>query len=603
MSAGGSLIVWFLSFLVFFLILYISYKVSYRLGIKKALYRTTYILLSVIFAFILSPTLNRKLFNLDLRRFDIVLKFQGNEFYTIVDYIEEVIAHNTFLNDIYAYIPSLKDFFMDFPEVILAPITYVILFFVFLIIWLPLYLYLSYKRDRRILYEREDNKTHRFWAGILGCVQCIFIFSTVLTPVNGFNRIYQESIKETLNDEYDSICEENEVLGRYSKICEIIDVYDSSVLADLGGSGGFNDLVFDALTRISYDGKYTNISNEASMMIKGTIVLDQSGLLDVLYSDTDVIPTSLIVSNTLSDEDIDIIANTLMESKYSQDVLIELGELVTNTLNSLLNEIFNYQGLALDYSMSTENVVHEIKVILKAIKMLSGTTLIDQIIALKDVVTNFIENVPEYKITEIVVFDFILDMVNSVDMDELEMFAEYLFESRTFNKVMPYVLDSLFYTGGFRFVATNGDVLDQFYNFMDFGRLVKKYQINDPLKLVASLNDEDVVLAAEIFQYAAMCDETKGLIDFIFGEILRNFDYYSLEEIYAIPNWGNEAFYIRDFCAIMYDVVRKTGQFDLPRLKSLLEHKESPFVQLLIKLFRKNWPAILEGALKGELDK
>lgn len=603
MSAIGSFIVWSLSFLVFFLILYISYKVSYRLGIKKALYRTSYILLSVIFAFILTPTLNRKLFHYDLRKFDMVLNYKGVEFYTLIDYIEEVIAHNEFLNDIYAYVPSLKDLFMDFPEVVLAPITYVVLFFVFLIIWMPLYLYLSYKRKRRILYDREDNKTHRVWAGLLGCVQCIFVFSTVLTPVNGFNRIYQDSINETLDKEYDSICEENEILSQYSKICDTISIYDSSVLADLGGKGGFNNFVFDSITRISYDGKYTNISKEASLMIKGTIVLDQSGLLDVLYSDTEIIPTSLIVNNTLSDEDIDVIANTLSESKYSEEVLLELGDLVTNTLNSLLSDIFNYQDLTLDYSMSREKVVSEIKVILKAIEMLSGTTLLDQIFEIADKIKNFVETVPEYKIDEFVVFDFILDLVNGADLDELETLVEYLFESSTFNKVLPYILDSVFYDAGFRFVATNGDVLDQFYNFMDFARIVKKYQINDPLKLVASLDDEDAILAAEVFQYMANCAETKGFVDFIFGEAFQDFEYYSMSELYAIPNWANEAFLIRDFCGVMYDIVRETGQINYEKIRNLLENDESPFVQMLIGFFRRNLIDILDTALKGGFEK
>lgn len=603
MSAIGSFIVWSLSFLVFFLILYISYKVSYRLGIKKALYRTSYILLSVIFAFILTPTLNRKLFHYDLRKIDMVLNYKGVEFYTLIDYIEEVIAHNEFLNDIYAYVPSLKDLFMDFPEVVLAPITYVVLFFVFLIIWMPLYLYLSYKRKRRILYDREDNKTHRVWAGLLGCVQCIFVFSTVLTPVNGFNRIYQDSINETLDKEYDSICEENEILSQYSKICDTISIYDSSVLADLGGKGGFNNFVFDSITRISYDGKYTNISKEASLMIKGTIVLDQSGLLDVLYSDTEIIPTSLIVNNTLSDEDIDIIANTLSESKYSEEVLLELGDLVTNTLNSLLSDIFNYQDLTLDYSMSREKVVSEIKVILKAIEMLSGTTLLDQIFEIAEKIKYFVENVPEYKIDEFVVFDFILDLVNGADLDELETLVEYLFESSTFNKVLPYILDSVFYDAGFRFVATNGDVLDQFYNFMDFARIVKKYQINDPLKLVASLDDEDAILAAEVFQYMANCAETRGFVDFIFGEAFQDFEYYSMSELYAIPNWANEAFLIRDFCGIMYDIIRETGQINYEKIRNLLENDESPFVQMLIGFFRRNLIDILDTALKGGFEK
>ena len=144
MGMVGSFLVWLGSFLVFLIFLYIAYKISYRLGIKKALYRTTYILLSVIFAFILTPTINRHLFHLDLTQFDIVLKYKGEEFYTIIDYIEEVIVHSEILNDFYSNVPSLKNLFMDVPEVVLAPLTFVSLFFIFLIVWLPLYLYLSY---------------------------------------------------------------------------------------------------------------------------------------------------------------------------------------------------------------------------------------------------------------------------------------------------------------------------------------------------------------------------------------------------------------------------------------------------------------------------
>jgi hypothetical protein len=283
--------------------------------------------------------------------------------------------------------------------------------------------------------------------------------------------------------------------------------------------------------------------------------------------------------------------------------LIELGDLVTNTLNSLLSDIFNYQGLTLDYSMSREKVVSEIKVILIAIKMLSGTTLLNQILKTAEKIKNFVETVPEYKINEFVVFDFILDMVNGTDLDELETFVEYLFESSTFNKVLPYILDSVFYDAGFSFVATNGDVLDQFYNFMDFGRIVKKYQINDPLKLVASMDDEDVVLTAEIMQYMANCAETRGFINFIFGEIFRDFEYYSMSELYAIPNWGNEALLIRDFCGVMYNIVRQTGEVDYAKLISLLKNDESPFVQMLVDFFRINLPTILDIALKGGFDK
>lgn len=595
MSLSSSLGVWFISFFFFLFIVYIGYKIGHKLGLKKALFRTTYILISVIFAFVLTPILNRELFNLDLRKLNITLTYKDEQFYTLIDYIEEVIAHSKFLNDIYAYVPSLKDLFMDFPEVILSPVTYVLLFIIFLIIWLPLYLYLSYKRKTKILYEKKENEKNNVWAGIITAVQLIFIFSVVLTPINGINRIYQDAVNDTLDEEYTSICDDNVIFSDYSKICDLIELYDSSIFADLGNKGGFNNFVFDSLTRISYDGGYTSIAKESSMMVKGTIVLDQSGLLDIMEEDLDIIPTSLIMNNKLSEKDIDIIVNTLRESKYSREVLIELGDLVTNTLKELLSQILTYEDFKLDYSMGNDKIVSEIKVVLNAIKMLSGTDLLPQILVFVEKIENFIRTVPNYSINEIVVFDFILDLVNSVDLDKLESFGEYLLESSTFNKVIPYIIDNVFFDAGFSFVSTNGDLLDQFYNFLDFGRLVKKYQTNDPLKLVADMSDEDVVFAAELFQYVASCPETKPFVDFLFSLMLESFDYYSLEDIYAIPNWSSEALYIREFCSILYESIRVTGKMDLIRLANLFKYKDdSLFVDLLIRLFKINLPSVLE---------
>ena len=128
MSLTGSFFVWITSFIVFVLIMFAAYKISYKLGIKKALYRTTYILLSVIFAFVLAPLVNNFIFDLDLSKFGVSLQYKDQTFYTLIDYIEEVIVYSDLLNDLYLYFPSLKDLLMDFPQILLAPIVYVVLF-------------------------------------------------------------------------------------------------------------------------------------------------------------------------------------------------------------------------------------------------------------------------------------------------------------------------------------------------------------------------------------------------------------------------------------------------------------------------------------------
>ena len=301
MNIAESFLIWIVSFFVLLVILYASYKISYKLGIKKALYRTTYILLSVIFAFVLAPFVNEELFNMDLSKFGIALTFNGKNYYTAIDFIEEVIVHSEFLNDLYKYVPSLKELLMDFPQLILMPITYVLLFLVFIVVWAPLYFYLSYKRKRRILYDREDNKTKRVWAGVLGCVQLIFIISVLLSPLNGVNRIYQNSTNNTLDDKYSSLCDEHEALKKYEGYCDMLEIYNSTVFANIGANKTLSNYVFDSLTRISYEDDSTTLSNEASLIIKSGIVLNQSGLLNSVMASSETLDLDLILENNLSD--------------------------------------------------------------------------------------------------------------------------------------------------------------------------------------------------------------------------------------------------------------------------------------------------------------
>ena len=600
MSSLEKNFIFFVSFLVFLLILFVSYIISYKLGIKKALYRTTYIILSVIFAFVLAPVLNDGLFNLNLTEFNVTLNYEGESFKTLADYIEEVIVHNDFLNDIYKYFPSLKDLFMDFPEVVLAPITYVLLFIIFIILWMPLYLYLSYKRKRRILYDRKENKDYRVWAGIIGAVQCIFLISIILTPINGFNRIYHSAIEETLDDEYHSLCEEIESLSKYSKYCDLIDMYDSTIFAKLGGRDSLNNYVFDSLTRISYSDGYTNIGKEATLIMKSSIILDQSGIFEeVANSENGVIPLSWLMNNNLNDEDVNLIIDTLRKSKYSENLLIELSDLIVNTLDNLINEFLEYDTIVIDYTMDEDMVVEEIKTGLKAIGILSRTNLLNEILKTKDIVVDFIENYPEYLLDDIVVFNFIVRLVNSLNLENFEYFVDCLFESSIFNKTIPHVIDKFFGDFGFKFVSTNGDVLEQFYNFLDFGKLVKKYQPNDFFEFMMLISDEDLLCFCELFQYVLMSRETNDFIDFIFGVAFAEINGVFFEDIYKISNWAEEVFVVRDFCAILYEY-RVRDVIDISGLLSFLSNQESEVAQIILRIIQSNVKLFIEVFIAGE---
>lgn len=546
MSSTQSILIWILSFVVFLIIMLISYKFGYKLGIKKALYRTTYILICVIFAFVLAPIVNEYLVDFDLSKINITLVYKEKSFTTIIDYIEEIIAHSKFLNDLYAYFPSLKDLFMDFPQILLVPITYVFLFVVFIVILLPLYLYLSYRRKRRILYDRGDKIHHRIWSGVLGCVQTIFIISVILSPLNGIARIYKNATSDTLSNKESSLCDENKNLQKYEKYCNIIEAYNSTIFSTIGGNDSISDYIFDSLTRISYGDSYTSFSDEASMIVKSGIVLNQSKLLDIVLEGKKSIPVEIVVNNNLNDKDIDIIVETLSDSKYSEELLSELEVVVTNTLNNIMSDLLGVENFNVNYELSEQDRINEIKIVLKAIASFGNTTLLNDMMTVKNKVNYFINEYPENRKTETTVFAFLRDVTNSISIDEFEMFCEHLFESKIFNKLIPHILDKLLRQIGFDFVATDGDVLDQFYNGMDAFRLIKKYQPYGAIELFSELNDEEYVLLAEIIDYMVHSKDSINFIKNILIIIFKDLDVdFHMDEIITVKNWNDEIPFIK----------------------------------------------------------
>ncbi len=588
MKGTESVLIWILSFLVFALIMFISYKFGYKLGIKKALYRTTYILMCVIFAFVLAPIVNEFLVEFDLSKINITLVYKEKSFTTIIDYIEEIIAHSKFLNDLYVHFPSLKDLFMDFPQILLVPFTYVALFIAFIIILLPLYLYLSYRRKRRILYDRGDKIHHRVWSGVLSCVQTIFIISVVLSPLNGLARIYKNATSDTLNNKESSLCDENKNLQKYRKYCAILESYNSTIFSTIGGNDSVSDYIFDSLTRISYGDTYTSFSDEASMIIKSGIVLNQSKLLDIVLEGKKSIPLDLVVDNNLTDDDIDVIVETLSNSKYSEELLSELEVVVTNTLNNIMSDLLNVESFSVDYGLSEEDRINEIKIVLKAIASFGNTTLLNDMIVVKDKVSYFISEYPENRKTEITVFAFLRDVVNSIDIDEFEMFSEYLFESKIFNKLIPHILDKLLRPIGFNFVATDGDVLDQFYNGMDAFRLIKKYQPVGAIELFSSLNDEEFVLVAEIADYMIHSEDSVNVIKNILIVIFKdlNIDFH-IDEIMQIKNWNDEIPFIKKMLPIIAKF-KNNERIPLSTLIDILKNENSELAMIFKSVVSEN---------------
>ena len=116
------------SFLLLGLVLSIVFIIGRKQGLKKSLYKISYRSICVIFSFVIAPYVNEYLLNYDLYSRGKSIEYKGIHFYRLIDFFEEIIVHSEVLNDIYTFVPSLKNLLMDFPQVLFVPFTYVICF-------------------------------------------------------------------------------------------------------------------------------------------------------------------------------------------------------------------------------------------------------------------------------------------------------------------------------------------------------------------------------------------------------------------------------------------------------------------------------------------
>ena len=540
-----------ISLLILFLAFVIVYKSGKRKGIKKALYRITYISLCVILSFIIAPYLTDFILNLDLYPLGLAIQYNGLNFYRIIDFIEEVIVHNPVLNDIYYIFPNLKSLLIDFPHVVFIPFAYLLAFFIAWIILLPLYMYLSYRRDNRKLYEVEYKNGGRVWAGILSGAQMLFVVSIILTPINGLVRVYSNSKKGNLA--YDeNICSQNEMLAKYEAACLVIEAYDSSLFSMLGRNP-VNEYIYDSLTRVEYGDMQTTFSSELTSIAKVGIILNKTGLLNAINTEiTSVEDVTKLDFKGLTVKDIDIIISAFENSLYTREVLEDVYEWARSYLNFLLRE-----NLSIDviFDFTYEELVNELRVILSTINLiLNNQGYIDNIYQIYEIIDEYSKGSQSGDEGLTMFFT----IVHTVDLEALRAIYDYLSESKIYRLVVPKLLKQVLSTIDIRVsLDADPDEMDHTIRYM-FGlvEIIKKHHAYNLFKLLGYLTDEEVEYLARVVNY--MC-HSKTMRTFFFD--LSNYGIYTsglklkipTELILEVEDWTRELMLGRIVMRMLYE--------------------------------------------------
>jgi len=276
-----------------------------------------------------------------------------------------------------------------------------------------------------------------------------------------------------------------------------------------------------------------------------------------------------------------------------------LGDVAVNTLNNFVQQFIGYESYNFNNNLTIDEMISEIKVVLGAIKLLSGSNLVNQILDAREIVVEFNKDAYDYKLDDIAVFSFIKKLVNSVDIDEFQRLCDYLYQSQIFYKTVPYILDSAFNEFGFNFVLNEDTVLDQFYIFMDFARLIKKYQPEDFFELMSVMEDEDLLLLSELAEYVMSSKETQNFVYFLFGKVFEEIEVYSMSDIFGIKDWGKEIYFLRDFCVLIREY-RVKGELDVWGMLNFLKNKNSQLAKIILNIIQRNLDYFIECVLSGE---
>lgn len=593
-------IIFVASILVLLLILFISYKIGYKAGIKKSLYRITYISISVLLAFIISPYLTEYVLNYNLYPSGKAIMYNELHFYRIIDFIEEVIVHNEILNDIYNLFPSLKKLLIDFPQVLFIPFAYVITFVLNLLFLLPLYLFFSYKRPKRVLYETTVKNCDRVWAGILTIVQSIFLISIIFTPINGLTRVYNES-KQGLIEENDNICRQNEYLKKYEIGCKVIEGYNSSIFS-LIGRNPVNAYIYDSLTRISYSDSETSLNLELVSIARAGVILNKTGLLEAVNVE-DFEDVSKLDFTSLTEEDIDIVVEAFNQSLYTKDIVYEVYEWSKDYLDWLMQDLIDKkQNLLYTY----DDIVRELKIVLKAINFLmDNPSYLENITNIYRLIKDFAEaslhltpGSPGLRL--------FFDILQTLDIDSTIRFYEILKHSSIYNDIIPKIFVNFLnkHDINVSFDKNTQEMNIAMVYVLNIANMIKKYSYNrDILQILNDLKKDELFYFASFVEFLST---SKTMNTMAYDLIKFGVDYAQIkldlpiEVVYKIKDWYRELELVQMVIQIVY-TNKTTGVIDYDKaIYALKNYDDTILFKTAFKYAINKLPDIFISWLAGK---
>lgn len=482
------------------------------LGTYKVARRVIYVILYVAFAWIFIDNITNALLDINVT----INGVQG-----VRNFLIHAIESNDKVVKFLSYSPELKMLILEYPEIIISPIVFIILVVVVLPISFPVYwVYLwiwhliakyifkreKYKKDEdgKFLYNEEgkkikvERKKRRLLGGLISGVQGVVLICVTLMPVNFVNRIYNKSKKSAELNNGETLCSSVEFVKLNKDICKYLDIYNETIFAKFGGEKSLDKFISDSLTTVEVKSEKISLENELSNIGKSVVLLNDSGILDLLMQEEIKLET-LDLSNINFDKINDAIDGLF--SSYALSRLSEagVGYVLNEVLDGKIVELLKDDDIVskLNYEDSSQ-IKNELKEIVNIIKYM---------------VSNDIDNVIIDNNKNVV------GILNNIELDELETLLNKLLSLRIINKAMPSLLSAYGEKYGVNIPSEmtselNEDFSKTFVNAARFVKTMEATSLEDLTKgnVVSNLTDA-------MFENGAIKDTSKESLAILLNDI------------------------------------------------------------------------------------
>ncbi|MBR3891006.1 MAG: hypothetical protein IKJ30_02890 [Bacilli bacterium] len=486
---------------------------------------------------------------------------------TLDAYVNNAITSNETITSFFDGIPGLLDVVLEYPSAIIS----LLLFFVFMLIGLPLsfplywiymaiyaliskliFKYTRFEVDENGEYLRTEKgkkikkkKHHRIIGGVLKGAQYVVVTSLLFTPLGFVTRIYKAGQDATESKNLGSIS----YFENFKDYLLYLDAYNNSFIGFVTDNP-LNEAISNYLTQVEVEGEKTNVEEELATMVKAAVYVEESGLITVLSTGTDISKLDL---SQLDLDKIDQAITLLFETK-SLDAL--MGNGVNYVLEAFLSEqlvnITNDTDIVskIKYE-SSEEVKQELLAITGLLRTIINAKLLEK----------YNENQGDY-----------IKVINAVSSEEVETILNKVLTIKILSKAMPSLMTNLLDDYGLVETLEQSDNNEYVTLILDAVNLVKSLElasmssvtegdivgnIVNSLYVNGTIKTNTVDALAKLLAKVTSSNIFDDILVAQLNNVLKNFDInlnaQMLINVNTEQDWKNELVVLEDICKLYKD--------------------------------------------------